>query len=70
MIKNQFNKLLETEMSRKEFLQHMGAGFLVIVGVSGLIKSFTQTDLLNQPKTSNYGTSLYGGKKITTSIGK
>jgi len=55
-------RLLEKEMDRKEFLAHVGAGALTIVGISGLTK--TLIDFTGRPtRISGYGSSAYGGKK-------
>lgn len=61
-MKTQLNDLLSREMSRKEFLQYIGSGVLVLFGVSGLMRALLQL----QPKSSravgmSYGSSAYGG---------
>ena len=59
-MKNQIAELMETEMTRKEFLQHVGAAILVILGVSSILEAL-------RPRTSrrigDYGASAYGGMK-------
>jgi len=55
-------KLLSKPMNRREFLAHIGAGALAVVGVSGLVKSLVHfTGYRNQ--ISGYGSSPYGGGK-------
>jgi hypothetical protein len=55
-------KLFSKEMDRKQFLAHVGAGVLTVVGVSGLTK--TLVDFTGrQTRESGYGSSAYGGKK-------
>lgn len=59
-MREQIDELLSKEMSRKEFLQHVGSGLLILFGISGLINAL-------QPKKTGrsmgYGSSAYGGQK-------
>lgn len=61
-MKEQIDELFGTEMSRKEFLQYVGSGLLVLFGISGFLKALTQ-----RPRTRlqgmGYGASVYGGAK-------
>jgi hypothetical protein len=61
-MKDQINELLATQMSRKEFLQHIGAGILVVFGISGLLKALTQQNR-GRSQGMGYGSSAYGGAK-------
>jgi hypothetical protein len=67
MIQKNLQKLFEKEMNRKEFLAHVGAGALMVVGVSGLLKSLLEFRGSSQPQQSKlmsgYGSSAYGGSK-------
>ena len=57
-------KLFNKPMDRKQFLGHIGAGALIIMGVSGLLK--TLLDYSGHPKrhsVDGYGSSSYGGTK-------
>ena len=54
-----FKNLLETKMSRREFLARMGAFAMVLTGISGIIKALTMES--SQLKGSGYGDSTYGG---------
>lgn len=49
--------VLSKEMDRKQFLTHVGAGLLAVVGISGIIKTLGD----NKPAHSGYGASVYGG---------
>jgi hypothetical protein len=57
-MKQQIAELMNTEMTRKEFLQHVGAAILVVLGVSAMLGAL-------QPRSSKngYGSSAYGGTK-------
>jgi len=56
-------KLFSKSMNRREFLAHLGAGLLTIVGVSGLINSLVNLPGgRSTPRSSGYGSSGYGGK--------
>lgn len=52
--------VLSKEMDRKEFLMHVGAGLLAVIGISGILKSIKED---NRPSAAGYGTSVYGGGK-------
>lgn len=60
-MREQIDELFNTEMSRKEFLQHVGASLLVLFGISGLLKALTQQK--GRSQTMSYGSSAYGGMK-------
>lgn len=60
-MKNQLQTLLSKDMSRKEFLQHVGAGVLVLFGVSGLLRALTQGSSSTRGADLEYGGSVYGG---------
>jgi hypothetical protein len=63
-MKDQLQTLLSKEMSRKEFLQHIGAALLMLFGVSGLINSLTQkTTQTSRVQSMGYGSSAYGGSE-------
>ena len=63
MIKDQIDTLFSKEMSRKEFLQHIGAGILIVFGVSGVLKALTQQQTRTHKASLGYGASAYGGHK-------
>ena len=57
-------KLLEKKMDRKEFLAHIGAGILTLIGISGLLKhlvNYTSHDRVY--REIGYGSNDYGGKQ-------
>lgn len=63
MAHKNLQKLFDKKMGRREFLAHIGAGALAIIGISGLMKT-----LLNysghprhQISEGDYGASAYGG---------
>ncbi|HSX14990.1 MAG TPA: twin-arginine translocation signal domain-containing protein [Candidatus Saccharimonadales bacterium] len=47
-------------MNRREFLAHIGAGALAVVGVSGLVKTLSEFGG-QRHQISGYGSSSYGG---------
>ncbi len=64
MAQKNLEKLFDKNMDRKQFLAHIGAGFLVIVGISGLLKSLLEYG--HKPRArvaSGYGSTTYGGIK-------
>jgi hypothetical protein len=62
-MRQQIDELFGKEMSRKEFLQHIGSGLLILFGISGLLKALTQQQPKTQPHGLSYGASAYGGAK-------
>ncbi len=57
-------RLFTKEMDRKGFLAHIGAGALVVIGASGLMK--TLLDYNHMPRrqqVNGYSSGSYGGKK-------
>ena len=66
MIKREIEKLLQKDMNRREFLAHVGAGALAVIGVTNLIKHLSDFNGGGKPQRSGsvgYGSSAYGGKK-------
>lgn len=57
-MKTQLENLLSREMTRKEFLQHVGSGMLIMFGISGLLKAMTRQNSSKQGM--GYGSSAYG----------
>jgi hypothetical protein len=62
-MRDQIDALLSKEMSRKEFLQHIGSGFLILFGISGLLRALTQQHTPSRGQGTGYGSSAYGGAK-------
>jgi len=58
-------QLFEKQMGRREFLGHIGALMLAVVGVSGVIKFFLNRDehysAPAQVSGQGYGGQAYGG---------
>ena len=59
-MKQEFEKLLQQEMSRKEFLQYVGSALLLVVGFGAILKAFK---IGPQEASRGYGLSNYGGVK-------
>ncbi len=64
MAQKNLQKLFNKQMSRKEFLAHIGAGALIVTGFSGLLKSLVEYRP-HKHVVSGYGSSSYGGRKKT-----
>ena len=63
MVQPNLQKLFEKQMNRKEFLAHIGAGALMVLGVSGLIKNLLNySGHSNRRTTVGYSSGSYGGK--------
>ncbi len=61
-MKDQINALLVKEMTRKEFLQHIGSAMLIMLGISGVLKTLTSLNAGKSQKSEmGYGVSPYGG---------
>ena len=58
-MREQIDTLFSKEMDRKQFLVHMGAGLMAVIGVSGLIKALTR----GNERVGGYGSSSYGGSR-------
>jgi hypothetical protein len=59
---NIFQKLLSKEMTRKEFLLHLGMLVLVITGVAGMLKTLSDPYVSSKQKTTQgFGAGPYGG---------
>jgi len=61
MIKDQIDSLLNQEMSRKEFLQRIGSGILIFIGVGGVLKALAGQQSRGRISNNGYGSSAYGG---------
>lgn len=59
--------ILEKDMSRREFLGYIGAAFLGVIGVSGILKALMShetggvTKRVASPAEFGYGSTPYGG---------
>jgi hypothetical protein len=61
-IKGTVDEVIKTPMSRREFLWHVGAGILALIGVSGFLKALQGTQAGNSAAKGGYGDSTYGGR--------
>lgn len=65
--------LLEQEVSRREFLLHIGAAFVAVIGVTSLIKNIINTSPSFIPKqkveSGGYGVSSYSGIPSSGQVG-
>lgn len=63
-----FDQLLAKEMTRKEFLLHLGFLLLAITGITGLLKTVSNPELLTARRkvSTGFGAGPYGGvpKKV------
>lgn len=61
-MKKDFDALLQKQMDRRDFLKHVGVGFVALSGVAVLVKTL---NTLSGPKqqTAGYGASVYGGRR-------
>lgn len=62
-MRDQIDTLFSKEMSRKEFLQHVGSGLLIVLGISGMLKALNGQQSSSRPQGMGYGASAYGGLK-------
>lgn len=61
-MKNEIDSLLQKEMDRKDFLKHVGLGFVALTGIAALIKTLNGVGQPNR-QSAGYGSSTYGGSK-------
>lgn len=60
---NLFDDLLVQPMTRKEFLLHLGVLLFAVMGISGLLKTLADPNIVNnhrKPK-QHFGSGSYGG---------
>lgn len=56
-----FDQLLTKEMTRKDFLLHLGVLFLVITGISNLLKTLSDPHITKQIGSKpGFGSGPYG----------
>lgn len=70
-LKNAVDQALKKPMSRRDFLAHVGAAMLAVIGVTTILHSLglheagqSQTARVNSPTADgggSYGSSAYGG---------
>lgn len=59
-IQKNVNQLMEKEMDRRDFLKHVGVGFLALTGVMAIVKTLNTMNG-NSQTTVGYGGGSYGG---------
>ena len=60
-IKQNFHELLNKDVNRREFLLHVGAAILAVVGIQELLKNLNDPYKIKVRKViSGYGNSIYG----------
>ena len=59
----QLDKLMQTEMTRKQFLKTLGTGLLALLGLSAILRAldYEATNSRNLSGSYGYGSSPYGG---------
>jgi len=55
-----FDELLSKEMTRKEFLLHIGLLLFVLTGISGLLKTLSDPYLTSKKAQKGFGSGPYG----------
>ncbi|MDX2776519.1 twin-arginine translocation signal domain-containing protein [Streptomyces caniscabiei] len=58
-IQKSVNQLMEKEMDRRDFLKHVGIGFVALTGIAAIIKTLNTMNGTNE--TVGYGSGAYGG---------
>lgn len=63
-----FQKLMQREMTRKEFLGAIGMAALIVLNIEPIIRLFTGSS--SHATTTNYGydSGIYGGNKRRGSV--
>lgn len=62
-MKQEIENFLQKNMSRKDFLRHVGLLLLTVVGLGNLLKYLAGNGINPITKfSSGYGSNLYGGK--------
>ena len=59
MERQNLQRLFDKDMTRREFLGHIGTGFLVLIGIKALMNHFL-TDNSSMQSGTGYGVSRYG----------
>lgn len=60
------DQLLSKPVDRKQFLGHLGAGALAVVGVPVFVRALHEMGNHHQVQTNGYGSSPYGGATART----
>lgn len=57
------SNLLQKQMDRRDFLKHVGIGFVAITGITTLVKTLNSVSTPTKGQTASYGASTYGGNR-------
>ena len=60
-IQNSVTQLMEKEMDRRDFIKHVGIGFLALTGVAAIVKTLNTMSDSKETQTVGYGGGVYGG---------
>jgi hypothetical protein len=60
MIASIFHELLAKEMTRKEFIFHVGLLFLTLTGITGLLKTLANPHIAHKQPITGFGRGTYG----------
>lgn len=61
-IQNEMQMLLQKKMDRRDFIKHVGIGFVALLGLSAAYRALTS---MNGKQTVGYSAGVYGGGKTT-----
>lgn len=61
-MKNDLDNLLQKQMDRRDFLKHVGIGFVALTGMAALVKTLNAISG-HKVQTNGYGAQVYGGNK-------
>jgi hypothetical protein len=59
MGQNPWQRLLESEVSRRDFLVRVGTLLLMLTGISGILRTLS----LTERKSQGYSSAAYGGER-------
>lgn len=64
-MKQKIDTFLKKEMTRKEFVRHLGLLMLSVIGLSGVLKYLAENDTSSYIKNgpNSYGRNFYGGDR-------
>lgn len=60
-LKNNVQTLLQKKMDRRDFIKHVGVGFVAILGISTIVRSMNSIGQKNQ----GYSAGAYGGNSTS-----
>jgi hypothetical protein len=62
-MKNEIENLLQKEMDRTAFLQHVGVGLLALTGVASILRALVGHSTPGKAVHSGFGSGAYGGNR-------